>query len=651
MDYGMGSLMPPPQYLPAFGGLPSPIGFPTSMGLLPKFTVGPGRSPPFMGDMLAAYHHQLQQIGAGMDNNDADVRDDPKVELEGKDLWGNFHERGTEMVITKSGRRLFPAFKLRISGLDKKAKYILLVDVIPVDSYRYKYHNGRWQVAGKADPEMPRRVFIHPDSPCTGEQWMEKVVSFHKLKLTNNISDKNGYVSNGYFILNSMHKYQPRFHLVRANDILRLPYSTFRTYVFKETEFIAVTAYQNEKITQLKIDHNPFAKGFRENGNGKREKKRLVSTADGEIVVHDDDVRDSNHSDDDDMEEIDMEDVDDKPLPIITPEPTDKSESQNVSSPPEAVSVKEDPKEASSQASPSQREAKSPSIAESRSSTPKDACRSPPSRNRSPHQPLVRLPMMDPHARGSLPVSPIPHVPRPAIPSPEPQVTPARTREPHSPAAAVKPSPELKTPPKSLDEPRHRHDRSPDLKTEKSPLSSKFVSPPNVTVIQPTATHASPGSLSCYCPSVSAGTMFSSGMCGLPSSCLPHPIPGLPAPSSVPSLSSTSGQSPLNSHAMLAYFQFQAAGQHLGLHPSYPSSTALPGGCSKPCTSPNCNCHYGPVFPSRPGNTSRFSPYVVPSSSHLSPKSKDSLPSSRHSPHSPDGFGLRKDPMCKCCDK
>jgi len=49
-------------------------------------------------------------------------------------------------------------------------------------------------------------------------------------------------------ILNSMHKYQPRFHLVRANDILKLPYSTFRSYVFKETEFIAVTAYQNEKV-------------------------------------------------------------------------------------------------------------------------------------------------------------------------------------------------------------------------------------------------------------------------------------------------------------------------------------------------------------------------------------------------------------------
>ncbi|EYC42271.1 hypothetical protein Y032_0537g3115 [Ancylostoma ceylanicum] len=59
---------------------------------------------------------------------------------------------------------------------------------------------------------------------------------------------------------------------------MNLPYSTFRTFVFKETEFIAVTAYQNEKVTQLKIDHNPFAKGFRDAGAGKREKKRLLQT-------------------------------------------------------------------------------------------------------------------------------------------------------------------------------------------------------------------------------------------------------------------------------------------------------------------------------------------------------------------------------------
>lgn len=49
-------------------------------------------------------------------------------------------------------------------------------------------------------------------------------------------------------ILNSMHKYQPRFHLIKAKDVIRLPYSSFRTFTFPETVFIAVTAYQNDKV-------------------------------------------------------------------------------------------------------------------------------------------------------------------------------------------------------------------------------------------------------------------------------------------------------------------------------------------------------------------------------------------------------------------
>ncbi|XP_076130161.1 T-box transcription factor TBX2a isoform X1 [Alosa pseudoharengus] len=219
------------------------------------------------------HHHQAAHLRSLKSlEPEEDVEDDPKVILESKDLWDQFHKIGTEMVITKSGRRMFPAFKVRVNGLDKKAKYILLMDIVAADDCRYKFHNSRWMVAGKADPEMPKRMYIHPDSPATGEQWMAKPVTFHKLKLTNNISDKHGFT-----ILNSMHKYQPRFHIVRANDILKLPYSTFRTYLFPETDFIGVTAYQNDKITQLKIDHNPFAKGFRDTGNGRREKRKQLS--------------------------------------------------------------------------------------------------------------------------------------------------------------------------------------------------------------------------------------------------------------------------------------------------------------------------------------------------------------------------------------
>ncbi|XP_070699969.1 T-box transcription factor TBX2b-like [Pempheris klunzingeri] len=228
------------------------------------------------GGLHAALGRQRQPVhprSAKSLQPDEGLGDDPKVTLDSQNLWDEFHKRGTEMVITKSGRRMFPPFKVRVEGLDETAKYILLMDIVSVDDCRYKFHNSRWMVAGKADPEMPKRMYIHPDSPSKGEQWMSKPVAFQKLKLTNNISDKHGFT-----ILNSMHKYQPRFHIVRANDIMKLPYSTFRTYVFAETEFIAVTAYQNEKITQLKIDNNPFAKGFRDTGNGRREKRNKQLT-------------------------------------------------------------------------------------------------------------------------------------------------------------------------------------------------------------------------------------------------------------------------------------------------------------------------------------------------------------------------------------
>nr|XP_022902934.1 optomotor-blind protein-like isoform X1 [Onthophagus taurus] len=263
--FGQGHGCYPGTLIPKIGGPHNPHA--AALGAHPYTTA----EDVVLAAAVAAHNHHpamVRPLRAVQPEEDG-VVDDPKVTLEGKDLWEKFHKLGTEMVITKSGRRMFPAYKVRVLGLDKKSKYILLMDIVAADDCRYKFHNSRWMVAGKADPEMPKRMYIHPDSPSTGEQWMQKVVSFHKLKLTNNISDKHGFMQT---ILNSMHKYQPRFHLVRANDILKLPYSTFRTYVFKETEFIAVTAYQNEKITQLKIDNNPFAKGFRDTGAGKREK-------------------------------------------------------------------------------------------------------------------------------------------------------------------------------------------------------------------------------------------------------------------------------------------------------------------------------------------------------------------------------------------
>ncbi|EDO30565.1 predicted protein, partial [Nematostella vectensis] len=102
-------------------------------------------------------------------------------------------------------RRMFPTLRISVSGVQPKANYMVLLDIVPVDDkrYRYAYHRSTWLVAGKADPPAPVRLYMHPDSPFTGEQLLKQIISFEKVKLTNNDTDHNGHL-----ILNSMHKYQ-----------------------------------------------------------------------------------------------------------------------------------------------------------------------------------------------------------------------------------------------------------------------------------------------------------------------------------------------------------------------------------------------------------------------------------------------------------
>ncbi|XP_055634350.1 T-box transcription factor TBX1 isoform X2 [Toxorhynchites rutilus septentrionalis] len=203
------------------------------------------------------------------------------VMLEGKHLWDKFHEQGTEMIVTKAGRRMFPTFQVKVVGLELTAEYLMIMDFVPLDDkrYRYAFHTSSWVVAGKADPVSPPRISVHPDSPATGATWMKQTISFDKLKLTNNQLDDNGHI-----ILNSMHRYQPRLHVCHfsrsgSHESIKDEKDTLshRTFVFPETSFTAVTAYQNQRVTQLKIVSNPFAKGFRDNETNEDSQERISS--------------------------------------------------------------------------------------------------------------------------------------------------------------------------------------------------------------------------------------------------------------------------------------------------------------------------------------------------------------------------------------
>lgn len=53
-----------------------------------------------------------------------------------------------------------------------------------------------------------------------------------------------------------MHKYQPRVHIIKKKDhtasLLNLKSEEFRTFIFPETVFTAVTAYQNQLVSVLR---------------------------------------------------------------------------------------------------------------------------------------------------------------------------------------------------------------------------------------------------------------------------------------------------------------------------------------------------------------------------------------------------------------
>ncbi|XP_040283103.1 T-box transcription factor T-like isoform X3 [Bufo gargarizans] len=198
--------------------------------------------------LLTAVENELQ---AGSEKGDPTERE-LKVTLDETDLWKRFKELTNEMIVTKNGRRMFPVLKISVTGLDPNAMYSFLMDFVTADNNRWKYVNGEWVPGGKPEPQAPSCVYIHPDSPNFGAHWMKAPVSFSKVKLTNKMNGE------GQIMLNSLHKYEPRIHIVRVGG----PQKMITSHSFPETQFIAVTAYQNEEITSLKIKHNPFAKAF-----------------------------------------------------------------------------------------------------------------------------------------------------------------------------------------------------------------------------------------------------------------------------------------------------------------------------------------------------------------------------------------------------
>lgn len=178
-------------------------------------------------------------------NQEIDLKESINVKLSNKSLWQKFNKNTTEMILTKQGRRMFPTLEYNISGLEPNKKYNVFVDIVPMDNNAWKFQAGKWTPCGESSPSSSQHsVYLHPDSPNTGSFWMKNEIIFSKLKLTNNKKNPDGHI-----LLNSMQKYIPRIHIALLGDVKNLTdFKLIKTINFPETQFIAVTAYQNTDV-------------------------------------------------------------------------------------------------------------------------------------------------------------------------------------------------------------------------------------------------------------------------------------------------------------------------------------------------------------------------------------------------------------------
>ena len=86
---------------------------------------------------------------------------------------------------------------------------------------------------------------------------MSNKVCFKYVKLTNNRKPPKGQIT-----LNSMRKYIPCVVVLKYKS--KKKPEIVHVQDFPMASFFAVTEYQNDQVTQLEIDNNPFAKAFRD---------------------------------------------------------------------------------------------------------------------------------------------------------------------------------------------------------------------------------------------------------------------------------------------------------------------------------------------------------------------------------------------------
>ncbi|XP_018653438.1 t-box protein-related [Schistosoma mansoni] len=143
-----------------------------------------------------------------------------------------------------------------------------------IQPHIFKHQGDRWIISSQSEvlnnnQTLEGKYYIQEESPKTGAYWMESGVNFTRVKITNTKEIKP---NKNMIHVNSMHYYIPRISVVRLNNSMNNQSNCYHSsnqleligsYIIPGTQFYTVTAYQNPDVIRIKINNNPFAKGFR----------------------------------------------------------------------------------------------------------------------------------------------------------------------------------------------------------------------------------------------------------------------------------------------------------------------------------------------------------------------------------------------------
>ncbi|CAH8599245.1 unnamed protein product [Schistosoma intercalatum] len=212
---------------------------------------------------------QFQTICINNKDNNNNNNNHIYFQLKEQKIWSDIYLHNTEMIATNTGRRIFPSLSVYVFGLNPNDQYIFLLDMLLIQPHIFKHQGDRWIISSQSEVlnhshTLEGKYYIQEESPKTGAYWMESGVNFTRVKITNTKEIKP---YKNMIHVNSMHYYIPRISVVRLMDNQSNYYhptsKLIGSYIIPGTQFYTVTAYQNPDVIRIKINNNPFAKGFR----------------------------------------------------------------------------------------------------------------------------------------------------------------------------------------------------------------------------------------------------------------------------------------------------------------------------------------------------------------------------------------------------